>query len=44
MQNLNRITAVLLLCVFAAALSGCGKISTPAVIEGSGYPHTYPRS
>ncbi len=44
MQNLNRLTAVILLCAFIAALSGCGKISAPAVIEGSGYPHAYPRS
>ncbi len=23
-------------------LSGCGKVSAPEPITGSGYPHTYP--
>lgn len=24
-------------------ISACGKVSSPVPIEGSGYPHTYPR-
>ncbi len=24
-------------------ISACGKVSSPTPIEGSGYPHTYPR-
>ena len=24
-------------------LSACGKVSSPVPLEGSGYPHTYPR-
>lgn len=23
-------------------ISGCGRISSPRAIEGSGYPHSYP--
>ncbi len=44
MQKLNRMTVVILLCAVIAAISGCGKISAPSVIEGSGYPHSYPRN
>jgi len=25
------------------SISACGKISDPKPIEGSGYPHSYPR-
>ena len=37
-----------ILTVFAAlvlilGLSACGKVSMPEPLEGSGYPHTYPR-
>ncbi len=33
------------LCLMAAALSvcACGKVSAPEPLEGSGYPHSYPR-
>lgn len=29
--------------VFGLSLSGCGKVSNLTPIEGSGYPHSYPR-
>ena len=32
--------AVLALVV---GLSSCGKVSAPEPLEGSGYPHSYPR-
>ncbi len=28
---------------FILYISGCGRISANVPIEGSGYPHTYPR-
>ncbi|MBR1915677.1 MAG: hypothetical protein IJ830_04495 [Alphaproteobacteria bacterium] len=33
---------MLVLCV-AFYLSACGKMSEPKPIEGSGYPHVYPK-
>lgn len=27
----------------ALGLSACGKMSVPEPIEGSGYPHSYPK-
>ncbi len=34
---------ILALCLVILALGGCGKMSAPSPIEGSGYPHSYPR-
>lgn len=34
---------ILVLSLIMFSLSGCGKKSAPMPIEGSGYPHTYPR-
>ncbi len=28
--------------LLAVSLSGCGKVSAPEPVVGSGYPHTYP--
>ena len=35
--------AVLVLASIVLGLSACGKVSSPEPLEGSGYPHTYPR-
>ena len=40
MKNGLRVLAFIAL-VFCIA--SCGKMSEPSPIEGSGYPHTYPR-
>lgn len=32
-----------ILCAGVLSISACGKISDPKPIEGSGYPHTYPK-
>lgn len=37
------IFATLLLCSILT-VSGCGKVSAPIAIEGSGYPHSYPKN
>ena len=34
----------IMIVVAAFALSACGKMSNPVPYEGSGYPHSYPRS
>ncbi len=33
----------ILLVAAGLSVSGCGKVSAPAPLEGSGYPHSYPR-
>lgn len=43
MQKLIKTGIFMLLLAFAANLSACGKVSTPVPLEGSGYPHSYPR-
>ncbi len=43
MQTLARLTFAVLLFAAIAGISGCGRISAPSTIEGSGYPHSYPR-
>lgn len=43
MKNSIKLLAVLLLTAVVFSLSACGKVSAPEPIEGSGYPHTYPR-
>ncbi len=35
------IVMFLVACVFG--ISACGKVSSPSPLEGSGYPHSYPR-
>lgn len=44
MQKLNRIILAVLLIAAVITTSSCGKISAPSAIEGSGYPHSYPRN
>lgn len=42
---MKKFLAVLFFALFAAGmLSSCGKLSAPVPIEGSGYPHSYPRN
>ncbi len=43
---MQKISKILLLLVMAFSLLGvisCGKVSRTIPIEGSGYPHSYPR-
>lgn len=42
MKNICRFT-VLVTLVAVLALSACGKMAAPSPVEGSGYPHTYPK-
>lgn len=43
MKKFNAIWLIALLLLAVAELSACGKVSRTEPIEGSGYPHTYPR-
>lgn len=43
MQTLVKLSFAILFFVVVANISGCGKISSPSVVEGSGYPHSYPQ-
>lgn len=43
---MNKASLFLWLFLIAAGLTlaGCGKVSNPVPPEGSGYPHSYPRT
>ncbi len=43
MKFFSRICCAALLTALIFNISACGKVSSPSPIEGSGYPHTYPR-
>lgn len=43
MKNSVKILALFLIAAAAISLSACGKVSSPEPIQGSGYPHSYPR-
>lgn len=43
MRNFCNLVSALLIAFAVFQLSGCGKVSNPEPIEGSGYPHKYPR-
>jgi len=43
MQNLYKLIILLSLIISSLTLVSCGKVSAPSPIEGSDYPHTYPR-
>lgn len=43
MQKLVKAGIIILLFALAVNLSACGKVSAPVPLEGSGYPHSYPR-
>ena len=34
----------IMIAAMVLALSACGKMADPEPYEGSGYPHSYPRS
>lgn len=40
----KKILCCIMIVAAALALNACGKISAPQPYEGSGYPHSYPRS
>lgn len=42
MKNICRLTILVALAA-TFMLSACGKMASPSPIEGSGYPHTYPK-
>ena len=42
MKNICRLTVLAAFAV-VLALSACGKMAPPSPVEGSGYPHTYPK-
>ncbi len=44
MLNYSKIIFTALLLSLIITVSGCGKVSAPIVIEGSGYPHSYPKN
>ncbi len=43
MKNFSKIFCVALLAALICAVCACGKVSNPVPMEGSGYPHSYPR-
>ena len=43
MKHGKKFFALALALLISFALSSCGKASGPSPIDGSGYPHTYPR-
>ncbi len=43
MRVISKIFALILIAALSFSLASCGKISRPEPIEGSGYPHSYPR-
>ena len=43
MKNFYSLISVLLLALAVTQISSCGKISNPEPLEGSEYPHKYPR-
>lgn len=44
MKNLSKLLNAVLLVTIILSISACGKVSAPEPIQGSGYPHTYPRN
>lgn len=43
MKNFYKLASLVLIAFLALQLSSCGKISNPEPLEGSDYPHQYPR-
>jgi len=43
MKNFCTLIMLLFVALSISTLSGCGKMSNPEPLEGSGYPHRYPR-
>lgn len=44
MKNIYKMFALFMLLTFVAlTLSACGRYSKPYPVEGSGFPHQYPK-
>lgn len=43
MHNCPKIILAVLFLSAILGVTACGKMSDPVTIEGSGYPHDYPR-
>jgi len=39
----SAVLTVFAVLALVVGLSACGKVSAPEPLEGSGYPHSYPR-
>ncbi|MBQ4399760.1 MAG: hypothetical protein II830_00535 [Alphaproteobacteria bacterium] len=45
MSNIRKIILlVTIISAFAVSLSACGRYSSPSPVEGSGFPHQYPKN
>lgn len=44
MKYVSKFLTLLFFISALSILSACGKVSDPVPYEGSGYPHSYPRS
>ena len=40
---LRKLVVCFVILALCSTLVGCGKVSSPVPLEGSGYPHSYPR-
>lgn len=43
MQKMSKILLLLILSFSLLSMAACGKVSRTVPVEGSGYPHSYPR-
>lgn len=43
MKNLTKFLMLSVMISMFLGIAACGKVSKAVPIEGSGYPHTYPR-
>ena len=43
MKKIVKLPSLLIMMSLLLFITACGKMSPPEPIEGSGYPHTYPR-
>ena len=43
MKKIYKLLTLLLMMTSLLFITACGKMSLPTPIEGSGYPHSYPR-
>jgi hypothetical protein len=41
---MKKLIKLLMIFAFAITVCSCGKMASPVPIEGSGYPHKYPKS
>lgn len=43
MQKISKVLLLLALSLSLLGVVSCGKVSRTVPVEGSGYPHSYPR-